>query len=266
MDRDFDVYVDSPLAIEATEVFSKNVEQCFDEDAIELVRQGINPLSFPGLKYAISSEESKMINFDTNPKVIISASGMCEAGRIRHHLKHNLWRPECTILFVGYQANGTTGRIIVDGIDEIKLFGEPIQVKAEIAQLPGSSGHADKDGLIHWVNAFTNKPRKVFVVHGEDSVCEEFTQCLKEEYGFDAYAPYTGTSFDLITGQMIAEGNKEKKSRRTTVNKRNKSVFDRLVAAGKRLMSVIAHNEGGANKDLAKFTDQINSLCDKWDR
>lgn len=266
MDRDFDVYVDSPLAIEATEVFSKNVEQCFDEEAIELVRQGINPLSFPGLKYAISSEESKMINFDTNHKVIISASGMCEAGRIRHHLKHNLWRPECTILFVGYQANGTTGRIIVDGIDEIKLFGEPIQVKAEIAQLPGSSGHADKDGLIHWVNAFTNKPRKVFVVHGEDSVCEEFTQCLKEEYGFDAYAPYTGASFDLITGQMITEGNKEKKSRRTTVNKRNKSVFDRLVAAGKRLMSVIAHNEGGANKDLAKFTDQINSLCDKWDR
>ena len=110
-----------------------------------------------------------MINFDTNPKVIISASGMCEAGRIRHHLKHNLWRPECTILFVGYQANGTTGRIIVDGIDEIKLFGEPIQVKAEIAQLPGSSGHADKDGLIHWVNAFTNKPRKVFVVHGHNN-------------------------------------------------------------------------------------------------
>ena len=105
---------------------------------------------------------------------------MCEAGRIRHHLKHNLWRPECTILFVGYQANGTTGRIIVDGIDEIKLFGEPIQVKAEIAQLPGSSGHADKDGLIHWVNAFTNKPRKVFVVHGEDSVCDNLHNVLKK--------------------------------------------------------------------------------------
>ena len=133
IDRDFDVYVDSPLAIEATEIFSKNVEQCFDDDAIKLVNEGINPLSFPGLKYAISSEESKMINFDPNPKVIISASGMCEAGRIRHHLKHNLWRPECTVLFVGYQANGTTGRIIVDGIDEIKLFGEPIQVKAAVS-------------------------------------------------------------------------------------------------------------------------------------
>ena len=266
IDRDFDVYVDSPLAIEATEIFSKNVEQCFDDDAIKLVNEGINPLSFPGLKYAISSEESKMINFDPNPKVIISASGMCEAGRIRHHLKHNLWRPECTVLFVGYQANGTTGRIIVDGIDEIKLFGEPIQVKAEIAQLPGSSGHADKDGLIRWVSAFKNKPDKVFVVHGEDSVCEEFTECLKKEHGFNAYAPYTGGSFDLATGMMITEGNKEKKSRRTTVNKRNRSIYDRLVAAGKRLMTVIMHNEGGANKDLAKFTDQINSLCDKWDR
>lgn len=266
IDRDFDVYVDSPLAIEATEIFNKNVEQCFDDEALELVRQGISPLSFPGLKYAISSEESKMINFDTSPKVIISASGMCEAGRIRHHLKHNLWRPECTILFVGYQANGTTGRIIVDGIDEIKLFGEPIQVKAEIAQLPGASGHADKAGLIKWISAFKNKPQKVFVVHGEDSVCEEFTECLKKEYGFDAYAPYTGGAFDLATGEMLTEGCKEKKSRRTTVNKRNRSVYDRLVAAGKRLMTVIMHNEGGANKDLAKFTDQINSLCDKWDR
>lgn len=266
IDRDFDVYVDSPLAIEATEIFSRNVEQCFDDEAIELVREGINPLSFPGLKYAVSSEESKMINFDPKPKVIISASGMCEAGRIRHHLKHNLWRAECTVLFVGYQANGTTGRIIIDGIDEIKLFGEPIQVKAEIAQLPGSSGHADKDELIRWVSAFKNKPQKVFVVHGEDSVCEEFTECLKKEHGFDAYAPYTGGAFDLVTGCMITEGNKERKSRRTTINKRNRSIYDRLVAAGRRLMTVIMHNEGGANKDLAKFTNQINSLCDKWDR
>ena len=180
IDRDFDVYVDSPLAIEATEIFSKNVEQCFDDDAIKLVNEGINPLSFPGLKYAISSEESKMINFDPNPKVIISASGMCEAGRIRHHLKHNLWRPECTVLFVGYQANGTTGRIIVDGIDEIKLFGEPIQVKAEIAQLPGSSGHADKDGLIRWVSAFKNKPDKVLLYTAKTACVRNLQSVLKK--------------------------------------------------------------------------------------
>lgn len=264
--RDFDVYMDSPLAIEATNIFIKNVESCFDDEAVELVRKGINPLSFPGLKYAITGDESKQINFDPNPKVIISSSGMCEAGRIRHHLKHNLWRPECTIVFVGYQAVGTTGRIIVDGAEEIKLFGEPIQIKAEIVQLKGSSGHADKDGLLCWINAFDTKPKKVFVVHGEDSVCDEFTECLKEEYGYDAMAPYTGGSYDLIADRVISEGVKERKTRRTTSTQRGKTVFDRLVAAGKRLMTVITHNEGGTNKDLAKFTDQINALCDKWDR
>lgn len=108
-----------------------------------------------------TSEASKMINFDNKPKVIISASGMCEAGRVRHHLKHNLWRPECTILFVGYQAVGTTGRAIVEGAKEIKLFGEPIQVSAEIAQLPGTSGHADREGLVKWINSFEKKPQKV---------------------------------------------------------------------------------------------------------
>lgn len=265
IDRDFDVYMDSPLAIEATNIFNRNVENCFDDEAMALVRKGINPLTFPGLKFAVSGEESKLINFDQNPKVIISASGMCEAGRIRHHLKHNLWRPECTILFVGYQANGTTGRIIVDGIKEIKLFGEPIQISAEIAQLHGASGHADKNGLITWINAFGKKPKKVFVVHGEDGVCDEFTECLKKEYGYDAVAPYTGACYDLSTDECLAEGNKEKKTRRN-VNKKGYTVFDRLVAAGKRLLTVIAHNEGGANKDLAKFADQINNLCDKWDR
>ena len=133
----------------------------FDEEALSLVEQGINPIGFDGLKVAVTSDESKMINFIEKPVVIISASGMCEAGRIRHHLKHNLWRPECTILFVGYQAVGTTGRIIVDGADEIKLFGEPIKISAEIVQLQGASGHADKEGLIRWVSQFEKKPKKV---------------------------------------------------------------------------------------------------------
>lgn len=265
---DFDVYIDSPLAIEATSIFQKNVYDYYDEEALELVKQGINPLTFPGLKLAVSSDESKMINFDSKPKVIISASGMCEAGRIRHHLKHNLWRTDSTILFVGYQANGTLGRALVEGAREVKLFGEPIEVRAEIVQLAGCSGHADKNGLIKWVTSFENRPQKVFVVHGEDSVCDEFRQCLQEEYGLNAVAPYTGASFDLVTGEIISEGNKQRKTRRTTsaATARKNSIFDRLLAAGKRLLTVIEHNEGGANKDLAKFTDQINALCDKWDR
>lgn len=263
---EFDVYVDSPLAIEATSIFNKNVDACFDKEAMELIKQGINPLNFPGLKLSVTSDESKLINFDKKPKVIISASGMCEAGRIRHHLKHNLWRPESTILFVGYQAAGTLGRSILDGAKEVKLFGEPIRVCAEICQLGGASSHADKEGLLAWIRSFDPKPERVYVVHGEDNVCDVFRDTLQTDYGIDAVAPYTGSSYDLITGECLAEGNRERKSRRTVAGKRSQSIYDRLVEAGKRLLTVIAHNEGGSNKDLAKFTDQINALCNKWDR
>ena len=262
---DFPVYVDSPLAIEATNIFINNRESCFDDEALEYVRKGINPIGFKGLITSVTSDDSREINNDNRPKVIISASGMCEAGRIKHHLKHNLWRPECTILFVGYQAVGTTGRAIVEGAKEIKLFGEPIQVSAEIAQLPGTSGHADREGLVKWINSFEKKPQKVFIVHGEDSVCDSFAALLHDAYGYDTLAPYTGAVYDLAGNVEISHGNEQKKSRRTVV-KRNQGVFARLVAAGQRLMTVITHNEGGANKDLAKFADQINALCDKWDR
>ena len=261
---DFPVYVDSPLAVEATGIFHKNEIDCFDEEAMELVNKGINPISFPNLKLAITSEESKYINFENTPKVIISASGMCEAGRIRHHLKHNLWRRECTILFVGYQAEGTLGRLIVDGIDEVKLFGEPIKVEARITSLAGLSGHADKNGLIEWITAFEEKPRKVFVVHGEDSVCKNFVETLQVEYGIKAYAPYSGTVFNLLSNKLEyeAEPIPVKKALKA---KAASDVFSRLLAAGQRLLAVIHKNEGGANKDLAKFADQINSLCDKWE-
>ncbi len=265
--RDFDVYLDSPLAIEATQIFRENIYTCFDDEAMELVKKGINPLTFKGLKVATTTDESRALNEDDGtPKVIISASGMCEAGRIRHHLKHNLWRTECTILFVGYQAVGTTGRLIVDGAKELKLFGEPISVRAEIAMLPGASGHADREGLLKWINSLEEKPKHVFVVHGEDHVCDTFTELLHDKYGFNATAPYTGEVWDLATDSCLETGNKEKKERRISNGRKSSAVFMRLVAAGQRLMTVIHHNEGGANKDLAKFADQINALCEKWDR
>jgi len=258
----FPVYVDSPLAVEATGIFHKNESSCFDEEAMKLVKAGINPIAFPGLRLSITSDESKAINFESTPKVIISASGMCEAGRIRHHLKHNLWRPECTVLFVGYQAAGTLGRILVEGIDEVKLFGETIDVRASIKTLTGLSGHADKNGLIEWVEGFKEKPRRIFVVHGEDSVCTSFAECLKMEHGFRAYAPYSGTEFNLLTDKLEYEAMPIPAKKKT---KTVSDVFSRLLAAGQRLIAVIHKNEGGANKDLAKFADQINSLCDKWD-
>ncbi len=262
---DFQVYVDSPLAVDATSVFQKNCEECFDEEAIELVRKGINPITFNGLNLAITVEESKSINEDDEPKVIISASGMCEAGRIRHHLKHNLWRPESTILFVGYQAVGTLGRALMEGASSVKLFGEQIEVRAEIRGLVGMSGHADMAGLLDWMRAFKTKPAKVFVVHGEDTVTDSFAKTLKDELGLEAYAPYSGAIVDLESGDVIYKA--EPKKIAETVKPRSvSSIFDRLLAAGQRLLAVIRKNEHSSNKDLAKFADQINSLADKWDR
>ncbi len=260
--HDFPVYMDSPLAVDATEIFQKNIYECFDDEALALAKECKNPLTFPGLNLAITSEESKAINFDEEPKVIISASGMCEAGRIRHHLKHNLWRPECTILFVGYQANGTLGRALIDGATRVKLFGEEISVKAAICQLPGLSGHADKDGLADWLSHFEKKPKQVFVVHGDDMACEAFSEYVNKEMKISAYAPFSGTVYDLAKEEFVhTEAGSRKKKKVYIVS----DAFARLLAAGQRLMAVIKKNEGHANKDLAKFTSQINSLADKWD-
>ncbi len=264
---DFEVYVDSPLAVGATSIFGKNVEGCFDEEAKELVRKGINPIGFPGLKLSITSDDSKAINFDMKPKVIISASGMCEAGRIRHHLKHNLWRKESTIVFVGYQSRGTLGRALLEGTPTVKLFGETIEVKADIVKISGISGHADKKGLIEWVRGFDEQPPKnVFVVHGEDQVCDSFAACLRDEYGISASAPYSGSIFDLIRGEYTYVADPVRIKKKESAKRRAMDVFGRLVAAGERLLAVIRKNEGLSNKEVAKFTNQINSLCDKWDR
>ena len=258
------VYVDSPLANEATGIFLQCDRVYFDQDAQALLDQGVNPLVFPGLNVSVSSEESKQINFDKEPKVIISASGMCEAGRIRHHLKHNLWRPECTVLFVGYQAVGTTGRAILDGKEKISLFGEEVAVNAEVCFFPGKSGHADKNGLIKWITAFEKKPDLVFVNHGEDEVCASYAKCLHDEYGFETYAPYSGTVYDLLAGQFIEETEGVPVVKKTSKQARNDNVFDALLAACSRLAELARSCRGIPNKEIARFTGQINSLADKW--
>lgn len=158
--NDFPVYLDSPLAIEATNIYKETLHEYFDDETDALLAKGINPIGFSGLYLTETSDASKLINSDPTPKVIISASGMCEAGRIRHHLKHNLWRPECTVLFVGYQVEGTLGRRLLDGVKYVNLFGEDVRVAASIQTLEGISAHADVNQLIDWISSIKKLPEK----------------------------------------------------------------------------------------------------------
>jgi len=258
----FKVYVDSPLANEATSVFMQCGVDCFDEETRKVMAEGKNPIVFEGLINYVTVEQSKLLNDDAEPKVIISSSGMCDAGRIRHHLKYNLWRKECTVLFVGYQSVGTLGRIIYDGAEKVKLFGDEIAVKAEIGLLPGISGHADKQGLLDWVAGFESGPSKIFVNHGEKDSCEEFARCLREEHGFDADAPYSGTEFDLASGiyTRVTEGVFVSKKKAAASAK--EVAFNRIVSAAERLLEIVKGCEGMANKELARFASQIDSLSD----
>ncbi|MCR5784454.1 MAG: MBL fold metallo-hydrolase [Eubacterium sp.] len=263
--KNFDVYVDSPLSVEATNIFNKNVSECFRDEDKAMIEKGVNPIAFEGLKTSVTSNDSMAINFLTKPVVIISASGMCEAGRIRHHLKHNLWRVESTIVFVGYQVPGTLGHALLNGAKEVKLFGETVAVNADIINLPGISGHADHDHLVAWVDQMKKKPEQIFVVHGDDKVTDEFAAELADKMNTKAYAPYSGDAFDLITGEMIKEGDR-KLAEKKVKGARVSTVYARLLAAGERLLAVIRKNKEGANKDLAKFADQIDALSNKWDK
>ncbi len=190
------VYVDSPLATSATEVFLKNLD-CLDEFVQEDIREGKRPLDFNGLRFTQSVDESKELNATANQSIIISASGMCEVGRIKHHLKHNLWRKDSTILFVGYQAVGTLGRKIVDGAKSVKLFGEEIGVNADIRYIEGFSGHADKNGLIDFVGAFTNKPKQIYLVHGDEEAQFELAEELENKFGIPVEIPMRGDVYDV---------------------------------------------------------------------
>lgn len=190
------VYIDSPMATTATEIFRKNA-QVFDEETREYILKGDNPLEFKNLKFTRSSKESQDLNFNKEPKIIISASGMCEAGRIRHHLKHNLWNPKNSIVFVGYQGQGTLGRSLVEGIKMVTLFGEEIQVNAEIHNLEGFSGHADQNGLFAWLAHFEQKPKQIFLVHGEEESKKDFAKLVNEKLSYEPIVVMGNSEFEL---------------------------------------------------------------------
>ena len=190
------VFVDSPLAISATEVFRENMN-LFDEETQKEIEKGDNPLEFPGLKFTQTADESKALNEDTRPSIIISASGMCEVGRIKHHLKHNLWNPKSTILFVGYQAPGTLGYNIVNGAKTVKIFGEEIAVNARIEYIEGYSGHADQEGLMNFIYSFLKKPKHIFLVHGEPESQDILKEKIETETGLGVTVPEFGETYDL---------------------------------------------------------------------
>ena len=196
------VYVDSPLAISATEVFKENME-LFDEETQKEIMKGDNPLEFPGLKFTMSTDDSKALNESQEPCIIISASGMCEVGRIKHHLKHNLWNPNSTILFVGYQAPGTLGYSIVHGAKKVKIFGEEIAVNARIEYIEGYSGHADQDGLMNFVYSFIKKPKQVFLIHGEEESQEVLGEKIEDEAKLPVIIPSYGETYEFNVDEDV---------------------------------------------------------------
>ena len=258
----FPVYIDSPLAKAATTVFCGDLHGYLDEQALDLVKDGTHMFTFPNLNLVESSEESKMLNMDTTPKVIISASGMCDAGRIRHHLKHNLWRANSAVVFVGFQSPGTLGRRLLDGVEKVKLFGEEIAVKAKIVNFQGLSSHADHDHLVEWIKAFDPKPAHVFVVHGDEDVAPVFAEELNS-LGFHAHAAKFTECYDLAANEMVSEGYISER-KRTAQKSRADNLYAKLVAAAESLLEFAKRCKGRPNKDISALTGQIISLIERF--
>ncbi len=257
------VYVDSPLAVSATQVFRKNLD-CFDEEAQEYIRNGDNPLDFPGLQFTQSADESRALNEKKESVIIISASGMCEAGRIKHHLKHNLWRKESSVIFVGYQAEGTLGRKLVDGAKKVKIFGEDITVNARIEMIEGFSGHADMNGLLDWIGKFNRKPAKIFIVHGEETVMNEFSASINQRFGIETVIPSRGDSF-ILSKSGVYENEKLEKEKSVHIFKRLE-ILDLLDKLKEELdeASNIVKNELKQEKDDLEV-DELKARLKKFE-
>ena len=261
--KDVKVYIDSPMAAAATEIFKKNA-QVFDEDTKDYISKGDNPLEFENLKFTRSTEESQWLNIDKEPKVIISASGMCEAGRIRHHLKHNLWDARNSIIFVGYQAEGTLGRTLLEGAKEVTLFGEKIEVNAKIHNLEGFSGHADMDGLLAWLKGFQKAPKQIFLVHGEPDAKLDFAKTVKAKLGYDTIPVNVNSEFELASTEGVIVDMKEAMAEAVdekTVN----DARDNLFNVRRRLEDIIYNTDLSIDKNtdpekLARINNIILEL------
>ena len=255
------VYVDSPLAISATEVFRENMN-LFNEETQKIISSGDNPLEFPGLKFTRTAEESKALNAKEESAIIISASGMCEVGRIKHHLKHHLWDPNSTILFVGYQAPGTLGSKLVNGEKKVKIFGEEIAVNARIEYIEGYSGHADQDGLMNFVYSFTTPPKHIFLVHGEPEAQKELKEKIEENTKIPVIIPEFGESYEFDESiEMVGKAGQNVKERYLRLD-----VLERMNTLKEELedMSTIVKEEyldkNTDDSEILKIKDRLKEL------
>ena len=262
----FPVYVDSPLAKKATTIFCGDLHGYLDDNALALVQDGTHMFNFSGLHLTETVEESKLLNMDKSPKVIISASGMCDAGRIRHHLKYNLWRGDSAVVFVGFQSPGTLGRTLLDGAPSVKLFGEDIAVRAKIVNFQGLSSHADHDHLVDWVKHFNPAQTiHVFVVHGDREVAPVFADTVKN-LGFAAHAPQYTEEYDLLADRQLSPGYlPERKTRPYDGAPKATPAYQKLVQLGDMLIGLIRRSKGRDNKTLAAFADALSKVISKFE-
>lgn len=255
------VYVDSPLAISATEVFEDNMD-LFDEETKKIMQSGDNPLEFPGLKFTKTADESKELNESHQSSIIISASGMCEVGRIKHHLKHNLWNPNNTILFVGYQAPGTLGRKIVDGAKTVKIFGEEIAVNARIEYIEGYSGHADQEWLLNFIYSFFTKPKHIFLVHGEPEGQKVLRDKIIENTEIPVTIPEFGECYELDDNINVV-GKVENKPAKEYVRLEVLGRMQTLKEELEDMESIVKEDiltEYANDEEIAKLNDRIKEL------
>ena len=254
------VYVDSPLAISATEVFRKNTD-LFEDEVKEKMEQGDNPLEFPGLKFTQTAEESKALNESKEPSIIISASGMCDVGRIKHHLKHNIWNPKSTILFVGYQAPGTLGYSIVNGAKKVTIFGEEFAVNARIEYIEGYSGHADQEWLMNFIYSFISKPKHIFLVHGEENSEDVLKDKIIEGTRIGVTIPDFGETYEL--GDEIQMVNKIKLTKIATLKQEVLNRLDKLedeIADMEIAVKEDVENTELRDEDIFRINEKIKDL------
>lgn len=258
------VYIDSPLGIEATKIYERCAAGYYDEEALKLSQSG-SPFDFPTLRVARSAEESKQINFEPGTSIIISASGMCEAGRIRHHLKHNLYRADSTVIFAGYQAVGTLGRMLLDGAKKVKLFGEEVRVNATIEQIEGFSGHAGRDELIEWIRNIPEKPRRIFMVHGEEDALASLSEAV-ESLGYSVEVPSLGDVFDLKTSVRHRVNAPEASVSELDALRREAGVAEQANRILALLDSIKERRSPDTELKVEIMEADLQAVADKWER